>query len=407
MLCLLLGSPAGALADRSYVVRPGDTLAEIARRFRTDVPSVRRANGLRGDSIRAGTRLSIPGRGSARAARRAGYHIVRRGDSLSRIARRHRVSVAELRRANRMRGDAVREGERLRIPGRRSENPMPRLAERAERSDQEPSRALAASLGLGTLRVAHALLSGSGPEPAWVQAAARAPAQIPPHAYGLGTPIEPEAEEASSAAAEEAEAPAAEAPMEPGAAGDPPSPGPEDAPEAGTLGAPLASGVFLRGWGSGAGGYHLALDLYAPPGTPVLAAERGIVAYEGEGLDGYGRIVLLLHPSGRTTAYAHNREILVVPGELVARGQIIARLGNTGVSRGPHLHFMLIDAAQHCDALPLLRPAIRWRDGRIVETQTATWTGARPPEIRCLPRAARPHPGTRPRRRAGRRRGRR
>src|SRR5690606_31569504 len=124
----------------------------------------------------------------------------------------------------------------------------------------------------------------------------------------------------------------------------------------GTFHHPLEGGHFLRGWGSGAGGYHLALDLYTPPGSPIRAVERGIVAYSGTGVRGYGRFVILVHPSGLVTAYAHNRESLVVAGELVARGQVIARLGNTGISRGPHLHFMLIDDGEHCDALPLLRP---------------------------------------------------
>ena len=399
-----------AKADRTYVVRRGDTLSGIARRFRTDVRTLRRTNRLRGDSIREGTRLRIPGRGSARAARRAGYHVVRRGDTLSEIARRYRVSVRALKRANRIRGENIRIGARLRIPGRRAENHMPRVSERALRPDQEAAEERAERLGLGNVRVAHALLNGPGPKPEWTRAAGQAPRQIPAHAFGVGTPIAPSEDEPE----EEAEAtPDDVALHDDGHEGveesPPPSASEQDTkPEPpagpGTLRTPVDGAVFLRGWGSGAGGYHLALDLYQQPGTPVRAAERGVVAYAGHGVRGYGRMVVLLHPSGRVTAYAHNRENLVVPGELVARGQIIGLLGNTGISRGPHVHFMFVEAGEHCDALPLMRPRIRWRNGSVVETAPTAWTGERPEEVRCLPRSARPHPGHRRRRRSRRRR---
>ena len=426
------GMAPQAHADRSYVVRSGDTLARIARRFRTNISDLKRANRLRGDSIRVGARLTIPGRGSATAARRAGYHVVRRGDSLARIARRYRVSVRALKHSNRLRGDVVRVGERLRIPGRRAENRLPRIPERALRTDQTSASRRAERLSLGTASVAHTLLGGPGPEPAWLAAARTAPRRIPSYAYGVGTPIVPrddeelaatdEAEEETphdvvleddggegveeqpparaSTARSEANLLASQAPpttidssqadTEPST--DEPSAGP------GTLRTPIDAAVFLRGWGSGAGGYHLALDLYAPPGTPVLAAERGVVAYEGHGLRGYGRMVVVLHPSGRVTAYAHNRETLVVAGELVARGQVIALLGNTGISRGPHVHFMLVDGGEHCDALPLLRPRVRWRNETLVETDVSEWTRERPQQVRCLPRSSRPHPGRRRRR---------
>ncbi|MEO0326629.1 MAG: M23 family metallopeptidase [Myxococcota bacterium] len=151
----------------------------------------------------------------------------------------------------------------------------------------------------------------------------------------------------------------------------------------------------MRGWGSGAGGYHLAIDMYEPPGSPVRAAERGVVAYASTGVRGYGRFVLVVHPNGTTTGYAHLREALVVPGELVARGQVLGRLGNTGLSRGPHLHFMLLHEGEHCDPMPLFRPALARRNGWPVGEARARWVEARPAAVRCLPRSARPYGGRR------------
>lgn len=404
--------PGEANADRSYTVRSGDTLARIARRFHVNIRSIRRANRLRGDNIRQGTRLTIPGvGGSAREARRNGRHVVRRGDTLGGIARRYRVSVRELRRANRLRGDNIRLGSQLRIPGRRRENRLPRVAVRPVRASAAENAARAEELGLGSVRAAHQLMTAE-PDPRWAEAAADAPTLIPSDAYGVGTPIDPD-QTPSAIAEEEQDVPEGhEVPEEddedlevaaPEGEGDE---GPEPPAGPGTLRLPVDDGIFLRGWGSGPGGYHLAVDIYAPPGTPVHAAARGIVAYAGTGLRGYGRFILIVHPSGRVSAYAHNRENLVTAGERVAKGQIISLLGNTGLSRGPHVHFMYIQNGEHCDPLPLIRPRIRHRGGRLAETSPATWTfgGEQPEEVQCLPRSARPHPGTRRRRRGNRRR---
>ncbi|HJL04289.1 MAG TPA: LysM peptidoglycan-binding domain-containing protein [Polyangiaceae bacterium LLY-WYZ-15_(1-7)] len=419
-------APNAAEADRRYRVRSGDTLSEIARRFRISVSELRRANRMRGDRLREGQTLRIPSRGSrrarARAARRAGYHLVRRGDTLSEIAARYRVPIRALRRANRIRGENIRVGQRLRIPGRRRENPLSRVQPRPLRPDQEAAAPRAEQLGLGTERVAQTLLKDP-PEPAWVEAAAAAPEQIPAHAYGVGTPItEREVEEIDAesgvddgvgideSADEELEGHDHDDDdhPDPAAGGEDEGEDAEESPEPpagpGTLALPLPEGHYMRGWGSGAGGYHLAIDMYSPPRTPVHAAERGVVAYASHGVRGYGRFVIVVHPSGLVTAYAHLHEALVVPGELVARGQVVGLLGNTGLSRGPHLHFMLVHDGEHCDPLPLFRPRLRLRNGRLVETTPAAWTGEEPEAVRCLPRSARQHPGQRRRRRRARRR---
>ncbi len=429
---VLVGGAVGR-ADRRYTVRPGDTLSHIARRFRVSVDEIKLRNRLRSDRVRPGQSLRIPSRGDRRGARRAGYHVVRRGETLTSIARRYRVPLTSLRRLNRRAGDRLRVGQRLRIPGRRRENAMPAVPQRPLRPDQEQAQDRARELGIGTTPVAQRLLKAP-PDPRWVSAAASAPETIPPFAFGVGAPAPgPEgnaaaaeeevgednaAEQTDDRHAEGTEEPLAET-EEPLAETEEPlarmaeqetEPDEDEAMEPpageGTLRLPIDGAYYMRGWGSGPGGYHLAVDFGSPPRTPIRAADRGLVAYAGHGVRGYGRFVILVHPSGLVTAYAHNHELLVVPGELVARGQIIALLGNTGLSRGPHLHFMLLHDGLHCDPLPLLRPLARYRTGRRVPTEVARYEGELPEQVRCLPRTARPHPGVR-RRRRGRRRGRR
>ena len=78
-----------------------------------------------------------------------------------------------------------------------------------------------------------------------------------------------------------------------------------------------------------------------PAGTSVRAAESGVVVYSGDGLKGYGNLVLIKHPNGYVTAYANNGELDVKRGEQVKRGQIIAKSGDTGNVNAPQLHFEL------------------------------------------------------------------
>jgi murein DD-endopeptidase MepM/ murein hydrolase activator NlpD len=83
---------------------------------------------------------------------------------------------------------------------------------------------------------------------------------------------------------------------------------------------------------------HEGLDLQAVTGTPVRAAEFGVVVSSGR-IGNYGNVVIIRHPGRFVTVYAHNEENLVRAGAWVKRGQIIARVGQTGNATGPHLHF--------------------------------------------------------------------
>jgi murein DD-endopeptidase MepM/ murein hydrolase activator NlpD len=85
--------------------------------------------------------------------------------------------------------------------------------------------------------------------------------------------------------------------------------------------------------------FHSGTDISAPIGTPVLAALAGQVAI-ADFLGGYGLTITLEHEKGtQQTLYAHLSEIFVQPGEMIEQGAVIGRVGNTGLSTGPHLHF--------------------------------------------------------------------
>ena len=83
------------------------------------------------------------------------------------------------------------------------------------------------------------------------------------------------------------------------------------------------------------------IDIAARRGAPVLAAQDGIVAYAGDGIRGYGQMVLLRHDQDYITTYAHNATLLVRAGDVVRRGQVIARVGDSGDATQSMLHFEL------------------------------------------------------------------
>ncbi len=99
---------------------------------------------------------------------------------------------------------------------------------------------------------------------------------------------------------------------------------------------------------------HTGIDFPAPTGTPVLAARAGVVTVT-RWLDGYGNTVALKHKLGASSVYAHLSAILVKPGEHVAVGHPIGRVGATGIATGPHLHFELRVRGAAIDPVPAFR----------------------------------------------------
>jgi murein DD-endopeptidase MepM/ murein hydrolase activator NlpD len=100
-----------------------------------------------------------------------------------------------------------------------------------------------------------------------------------------------------------------------------------------------AQGTLTSGYGWRWGRMHQGIDIAGPIGTPIMAAASGEVVSAGWNSGGYGNLVKLKHPDGSVTLYAHNNKILVSSGQQVEQGQLIAEMGSTGFSTGPHLHF--------------------------------------------------------------------
>ena len=227
---------------------------------------------------------------------------IRPGDTLSEIAERFAVPTEDLLRANHLDGDGstIFAGEELVIPGE------------DEELGEEPLR-FRLPADPSTMRV------GSGEMAIWL--IVRPPTKKLLRAAGRG-PAVPE-----------------------------------------RLRWPVSSRRIGRGFGSGRSCRHMALDIPAPLGERVRAAAGGYVAYSGP-FRGYGNTVILVHPGGAVTLYAHLTRATARLRTKVKRGQVIGLSGTTGVSRGPHLHFGMFVDGEPFDSAPLLAPAPEFNGGR-------------------------------------------
>jgi murein DD-endopeptidase MepM/ murein hydrolase activator NlpD len=306
-------------APRATVVTigSGDTVAVLSRRYGVSMTAIIKANKLAApNSLKIGQQIVIPGRGGAApvqtAARPAapasvpaapspapsygGFHVAGPGDTLHKVARRYRVSVTDLARANRLSTNTqLKLGDRLAIPA------------------NVPSRV--AHVPARPASVAQAV----APQPQPQVAAAE-----PQHTANLASPTHtPEAE-----------------------------------PKRETAGAVFrwpVRGRIVTAFGAKPNGQqNNGINIAVPEGTPVKAAEDGDVAYAGNELKGYGNLILVRHPNGFVTAYAHASELLVKRGDKVKRGQVIAKSGRTGAISSPQLHFEIRKGSTPVDPTPYL-----------------------------------------------------
>ena len=101
---------------------------------------------------------------------------------------------------------------------------------------------------------------------------------------------------------------------------------------------------------TGKRGWHAGVDYAAPPNTAVVSVDRGVVVFTGE-RPAYGKVVEIAHLDGHRTLYAHNSEILVSRSEIVEAGQAIAKVGSSGRTTGPHVHFEVRKSGRTMDPL--------------------------------------------------------
>jgi murein DD-endopeptidase MepM/ murein hydrolase activator NlpD len=135
-------------------------------------------------------------------------------------------------------------------------------------------------------------------------------------------------------------------------------------PRAGAVFAWPVKGEILAEFGplAGRGQHNDGINIAAAKGTPVRAAENGIVAYVGNELKGFGNLLLVKHAEGWVTAYGHADSLLVKRGDRVRRGQAIATVGMSGNATQPQLHFEIRRGTEAVNPIEYLRDQVAWAE---------------------------------------------
>jgi murein DD-endopeptidase MepM/ murein hydrolase activator NlpD len=126
---------------------------------------------------------------------------------------------------------------------------------------------------------------------------------------------------------------------------------------AGDMQWPLEAGIVSSEFGQRWGKMHKGIDIAADVGEPVYAVADGDVIYADDKMRGYGNVVILRHDRQRVSLYAHNSELKVKVGDHVTNGSLVALLGSTGHSTGPHVHFEIRDGDMPIDPRSVLPPS--------------------------------------------------
>ncbi|MDD1528802.1 peptidoglycan-binding LysM [Bradyrhizobium sp. WBOS7] len=325
--------PAGGT---KIIVGTSDTLEVLAKRYRVTPQAILAANGYKGPrALSPGQQLIIPHPATAAApastpvaaapaakpvavmAAPPSTHFVNRGDTLASIARKNHISSAELARANGLDPSAkLKLGTKLTVPG----------AKTAAMAAPVAAAPVTAAPVAGTLQPVAA-----APAPATKIAAAGAPVQSARLAQATTNVEEKPAETPAKAAETTSALPTFRWPVR---------------------------GKVVTSYGAKTNGKsNDGINVAVPEGTPVKAAEDGVVAYSGNELKGYGNLVLVRHSNGYVTAYAHASELLVKRGDTIKRGQVIAKSGQSGEVASPQLHFEIRKGSSPVDPLQFLNGA--------------------------------------------------
>lgn len=263
------------------------------------------------------------------ATARPGNHTVTSGETLAGVARRYGVTRQQLAAANRIEvSQSLRTGQVLRLP---AATQVAVAAQAAQTSS--PAAPTVAPTPAARREQAQRAVAEAQATPAGRQADPRPTAAI--------SPVQPQ-----PAAQPVAPAPAPIVAEVPAASEAPPRAASAEPQFRWPVRGRVVSG-FRAGTNDG-------IKLSVPQGTPIKAAEDGVVAYAGNELRGYGNLVLVRHANGFVTAYAHNSTIAVRRGEQVRRGQTIAAAGQTGNVSSPQLHFEIRRGATPVDPMAFL-----------------------------------------------------
>ncbi|MEM9358568.1 MAG: peptidoglycan DD-metalloendopeptidase family protein [Pseudomonadota bacterium] len=339
---------AGNPEARSITVQRGDTLYQLARRHRVSVEQLKQANGLSSNVIRPGQVLVLDG-SQGRAPALANRVIER---SRTRAPVRQAIPSGETY--------TVRAGDSLYAISRRTGVRVAELQDLNNISDVRRIRP-------GTVL---RLNRGSYAEPA----AASQPAEqrdrtavqrdyVPRTVKTTTQPIIINSQQKQAAAPRANTPRLADRIDDPATRSQAPSgrkyarlePQSSPSSSAGEKYRWPVNGRIIGRFGKQSDGKkNDGINIAVPVGTDIHAAEAGVVAYAGNELKGYGNLILIRHDNGFVTAYAHSSRMLVRRGDAVARGQVIAKAGKTGAVSRPQLHFELRDGAKPVDPMPYL-----------------------------------------------------
>lgn len=284
---------------------PRDTVYEISRRYGVPVRDIILANGLQPPyRLSVGQDLRLPAPSN---------YLVRPGDTVFSISRRFNV---DMRTVVQMNGIAppyqIRVGQALRLPSREVATAAPKVT-LPQGPGARGTQTRTALLNSGTVAL---------PEPNPRRQAGAAPAVS--SARPAQVPVSPSVAPAPTPQARTGLDVARIRPPE----------------RTGSSFRWPVRGRVIANFGPRQGGLHNdGINIAAPRGAPIVAAENGVVAYAGDGLPGFGRLLLLKHSGGWITAYGHTDKLLVKRGDVVRRGQTIATVGSTGSVDRPQLHF--------------------------------------------------------------------
>jgi murein DD-endopeptidase MepM/ murein hydrolase activator NlpD len=327
-------------APTTYIVAPGENVFSIARKLNVPIRSLLEVNRLGPPfKLSTGQRLIVPV---------PGRHIVTRGETVYSISRRYHVDMASLMQTNRIEEPyRIAVGQVLTLPG--SNNPFAAATSRAR-----DAAVLSAKTPAAPQSTTDAPVTSETQSSAANQSKTQAVRLPRPKPRGSPAPARTDEPAPRAAPVDRVTAQSAQAAV-PKPVRRPPLGAPNPPPRSsGKFLWPL-EGKILSSYGSkGSGVHNDGINIESPSGTIVRAAENGVVAYSGNELRGFGRLLLIRHSGGWVTAYAHLGQVMVSRGDTVERGQAIAKVGRTGNVSRPQLHFEIRKGTRAVDPRKLL-----------------------------------------------------